>query len=116
MRHADKKSIKARRHGRIRAKIAGVKTRPRLTVFRSNAHMYVQLVDDANGRTIAASSDKDVKGGKTPMEKAALLGALFAEKAKQKNIAAVVFDRSGYKYHGLVKAFAQGAREGGLQF
>ncbi len=104
---------------RIRRKIAGVQEKPRLSVFRSNNEMYIQLIDDLNGNTIASAStkDKDIlaqKGTKT--EKAKLAGATLARKAAELGIKNVVFDRSGYLYHGRVKAVAEGAREGGLEF
>ncbi|MBI2574155.1 MAG: 50S ribosomal protein L18 [Candidatus Wildermuthbacteria bacterium] len=115
MKRVEKKSSRASRHARIRAKIAGTQERPRLVVFRSNQHLYAQLVDDEKGHTMAAVSDFGVKGGKTLKDKAVLLGGMIAQKAKEKKIASVVFDRGGYKYHGLVKALADGAREEGLQ-
>lgn len=104
---------------RIRKKVAGVAARPRLSVFRSNADIYVQLIDDAAGTTLAAASsrDKDIvaqKGTKT--EKSKLVGAVIARKATELGINTVVFDRGGHIYHGRIKALAEGAREGGLQF
>lgn len=109
-------SNRASRHARVRAKMAGTAERPRFVVFRSNRHLYAQLVDDAKGHTVAAASDFEVKDEKKPKEKAALLGKIIAKLAKEKKIASVVFDRGGYTYHGLVKALADGAREEGLQF
>jgi large subunit ribosomal protein L18 len=104
---------------RIRHKIAGTGEKPRLSVFRSNAEIYAQLIDDVSGKTLvsASSQDKDVKAQKvTKLEKSKLVGAAIARKATELGIANVVFDRSGYLYHGRVKALADGAREGGLQF
>jgi len=102
------------RHKRVRAKIIGDVNKPRLCVFRSNQHIYAQLIDDANNKTIAAVNDSEIKGKKT--ETAKKIGLLIAEKAKEKKITEVVFDRGGYQYHGRVKALAEGAREGGLKF
>ncbi len=106
-------------HYRIRKKIAGTAQKPRLSVFRSNTSVYLQLIDDASGKTITGSStkDKDIEaqtGSKT--DKAKLAGAAIARKASELGVTDVVFDRSGYLYHGRVKAAAEGAREGGLQF
>jgi large subunit ribosomal protein L18 len=104
---------------RIRHKIAGTGEKPRLCVFRSNTEIYVQLVDDVSGKTLvsASSQDKDLKAQKiTKLEKSKLVGAAIARKATELGVSAVVFDRSGYLYHGRVKALADGAREGGLQF
>ena len=103
-----------RRHNRVRAKVAGSQERPRLVVFRSVKHIYAQLVDDAAQRTLATATDKDVSGTKTT--KSTAVGKLIAEKAKAAGITRVVFDRGGYRYHGRVKAVADGAREGGLEF
>ena len=103
----------------IRKKINGVAAKPRLSVFRSNNEIYVQLIDDINGQTLAASSSKDKniaaqKGNKS--EKSKLVGAAIATKATELGLKEVVFDRGGYLYHGRVKALADGAREGGLKF
>ncbi|MFT3901569.1 MAG: 50S ribosomal protein L18 [Niabella sp.] len=103
----------------IRKKISGTSEKPRLSVFRSNADIYVQLIDDVNGVTLAAASSKDkdiVAQSGTKSEKSKLVGAAIARKAADLNIKAIVFDRGGYLYHGRVKAVADGAREGGLQF
>jgi large subunit ribosomal protein L18 len=103
----------------IRKKVAGTAQKPRLSVFRSNAEIYVQLIDDANGNTLAAASsrDKDIAAQKAPkIEKGKLVGAAIARKAAELGIADVVFDRGGNLYHGRVKAVADGAREGGLKF
>jgi large subunit ribosomal protein L18 len=104
---------------RIRKKVSGTSQRPRLAVFRSNADIYVQLIDDVNGATLASASsrDKDIKAQKgTKSEKSKLVGAAIARKAAELSLTEVVFDRGGNLYHGRVKAVADGAREGGLQF
>lgn len=96
----------------------GSMSRPRLSVFRSNQHIYIQLVDDASGKTIFGMGDSAIKtDAKTvKIEKAKQLGIALAKKAKEKKISMVIFDKGGYAYHGRVKAVAEGAREGGLQF
>jgi large subunit ribosomal protein L18 len=106
------------RQKRIRSKVKGTLAAPRLSVFRSNQRFYGSLIDDALGKTLAAASDREVKSGKgkPKTEKAYEVGVLISEKAKKKKIKKVVFDRSGYKYHGRVRAFAEGARSGGLEF
>ena len=104
---------------RIRKKISGSTSKPRLSVFRSNKDIYVQLVDDANGNTLASASsrEKDIVAQKVnKVEKSKLVGAAIAKKSEALGIKDVVFDRSGYIYHGRVKAVAEGAREGGLVF
>jgi large subunit ribosomal protein L18 len=114
----EKKEIRDRIHRRIRRKLAGTPERPRLAVFRSVSHIYAQVIDDTAGRTLAAASsvDKDVRtnGGNVAAAKA--IGKLVAQRAKEKGIASVVFDRGGYRYHGRVKALADAAREAGLEF
>ena len=108
-----------RRHKRVRAKIFGTKERPRLFVFRSAKHIYAQLIDDEKGKVIASASDAGLKRGKkTKADKAKEVGKLIAGKAKElsRPLEKVVFDRRCYKYHGRVKALAEGAREGGLKF
>lgn len=103
----------------IRRKIAGTGQKPRLSIFRSNSDIYAQLIDDNNGFTLAAAStrDKDIAAQKgTKSEKSKLVGQAIARKATELGLSAVVFDRGGYLYHGRVKAVADGAREGGLQF
>ncbi|MFN4284707.1 MAG: 50S ribosomal protein L18 [Lacibacter sp.] len=103
----------------IRKKVSGTAQKPRLSVFRSNTDIYVQLIDDDNGKTLAAASSKDkaIKAQKgTKVEISKLVGAAIARKAAELGITTVVFDRGGYLYHGRVKAVADGAREGGLQF
>ena len=109
--------LRARRHRRVRRKIAGTAGRPRLVVYRSNRGIFAQLVDDDAGRTLASSSwleDRDAAGSKS--EQAAQVGTVLAKKAKDAGIEQVVFDRAGYLFHGRVKAFADAAREGGLKF
>ncbi|MCR6721509.1 MAG: 50S ribosomal protein L18 [Chitinophagaceae bacterium] len=104
---------------RIRRKISGVGTKPRLSVFRSNADIYAQLIDDTKGETIASASsrDKDIAAQNgTKTDKSKLVGAAIARKAAELGVQDVVFDRGGYLYHGRVKAVADGAREGGLKF
>lgn len=104
---------------RIRKKVAGTAQKPRLAVFRSNADIYVQIIDDVEGKTLAAASsrDKDINAQKvTKSEKSKLVGQAIARKAKDLGITTIVFDRGGNLYHGRVKAVAEGAREGGLQF
>ena len=108
-----------RRHLRVRKKVEGTPERPRLVVFRSSKHMYAQLVDDTKGVTLlgAADSTEGVQvDGKGKVAKSFALGAYVAAQAKAKGIAKVVFDRGGYQYHGRVKAVADGARKGGLEF
>ena len=107
-----------KRHKRVRAKISGTPEMPRLNVFRSEANIYAQVIDDVSGKTLvsASSLDKDIQGYGGNIAAAAAVGRLVAERAKAKGIETVVFDRGGYLYHGRVKALAEGAREGGLQF
>ena len=118
IRKIEKKAIRNRIHRRIRRKLSGTAERPRLAVFRSVAHIYAQVIDDAQGQTLvsASSVDKDgkTKGGNVAAAKA--IGRLVAERAKEKGIKSVVFDRGGYQYHGRVKALADAAREAGLEF
>ena len=114
-----KKDRRTRIKNRIRKNISGTKTSPSLSVFRSNKKIYVQLIDDSNGSTIAASSSSDKNFAKSKANKteiASLVGKDIAEKAIKKGIKKVSFDRSGYLYHGRVKSLADGAREGGLKF
>jgi large subunit ribosomal protein L18 len=103
-----------RRHKRVRIKVSGTQERPRLVVYRSLKHIYAQIVDDSVQRTLLTVSDHELNGKKT--EKSVAVGKLVAEKAKAAGIRKVVFDRAGYQYHGRVKAVADGAREGGLEF
>ena len=114
----DTRSQRIKRHKRVRGKISGTPEIPRLDVFRSNAHIYVQIIDDVNGVTHAAASsnEKEFEGLGSNCEAAAKVGKLIAERAKLKGIENVCFDRGGYLYHGRIKALADGAREGGLNF
>ncbi|HEX6593721.1 MAG TPA: 50S ribosomal protein L18 [Bacillota bacterium] len=108
-----------KRHARVRKKLAGTETRPRLSVFRSNKHMYAQLIDDVNGSTLvsASTNDKELDIKQTSnVEAASKVGKLLAQRAKEKGLTSVVFDRAGYLYHGRVKALAEAAREEGLEF
>lgn len=108
-----------RRKLRVKAKIKGTALRPRLAIFRSNRGLFAQIIDDETGRTIAGSRDKNLlKTAKAIKKKeiAKMFGKEFAKIVKEKNISKIVFDRSHYSYHGRVKAFAEGAREGGLEF
>lgn len=111
-----KKGKKRRIQYRIRTKVKGTSLRPRLAVFRSNKAIYCQIIDDIAGTTLAAASSTDVGTTGTKSEQAKEVGKKIAEKAKSENISSIVFDRGGYLYHGRVKALAEGAREGGLQF
>ncbi len=114
-----KRESRIRRHGRVRAKIKGTSEVPRLSVFRSNQHIFVQFIDDTTGKTILSSSilpkkKGTIKGKKT--EVATKIGEMLAQKAKEAGIFKVVFDRGGNRYHGRVKALAESLRKGGLQF
>lgn len=112
-----KKTIdRQKRHNRIRAKITGTKESPRLVVYKSLSNNYAQLIDDTAGKTVVSASDIKDKSKGTKAEKAKKVGLEIAKLAKEKNISKCVFDRNGFKYHGRVKAIAEGAREGGLQF
>lgn len=106
------------RKARVRAKVLGSSDRPRLSVFRSNRYLYAQIIDDAKGKTLfsASSREKGLATPKTTIEKAAKVGEALAKKATKAKIKKVTFDRSGYKYHGIIKALAEGARKGGLEF
>lgn len=111
-----KSDKRIRRKARIRAKITGTAARPRLVVFKSNTSTYAQLINDETGKTIASVSDLKSKEKSTKTDKAKNLGVEIAKKALDSKVTAVVFDRNGYRYHGRVKALAEGAREGGLTF
>ena len=113
-----KNEIRLRIHKRIRNKLAGTGERPRLAVFRSLNHIYAQLIDDQQGRTVVAAetTEKDLRGKGGNLEGAKLIGKTVAERAKDKGIVKVVFDRGGYLYHGRVKALAEAARQAGLEF
>jgi large subunit ribosomal protein L18 len=108
-----KRAARVRRHRRVRLKVSGTAERPRLAVFRSNRHIYAQLVDDRAARTLAAASDQGLEGG-DKSERAKRVGLAIAERAKALGFETVVFDRGGRLYHGRVRALAEGAREGGL--
>jgi large subunit ribosomal protein L18 len=114
---ASRPKQRLRRRRRVRSKVRGSAERPRLSVFRSNRGMRVQLIDDVAGRTLAAVNwtEADLKGLQS-MEQAKRVGELIADRAKAAGVETVVFDRGGYRYHGRVKALAEGAREGGLRF
>ncbi len=119
-RHETKIVRRSRRRIRVRKRVMGMPSRPRLSVFRSLTHIYAQVIDDLSGRTIASASSRDkgfaapADGGKTATAKA--VGAVVARNAIAAGVSAVAFDRNGYRYHGRIKALAEGAREGGLQF
>jgi large subunit ribosomal protein L18 len=116
-----KEEIRLRIHRRIRKKISGTPERPRLAVFRSQAHIYAQVIDDGTGKTVCSASSldetlkKDTKRGAN-VAAAKAVGSLIATRAKEKGVEAVVFDRGGFQYHGRIKALADAAREGGLKF
>ena len=114
----DRKLERARRHARVRTKVSGTAERPRLCVYRSNTNLYAQIIDDVAGNTLVAAStlDKEIKTKKSNIEAAKEVGALIAKRAAEKNIKTVVYDRGGYIFHGVVKALAEAAREGGLEF
>ncbi|WP_027108744.1 50S ribosomal protein L18 [Lacticigenium naphthae] len=113
----DKNKLRQKRHGRVRKNLSGTAECPRLNVFRSNKHIYAQLIDDVAGVTLASAStlDKEVSG-ESKVDQASAVGNLVAERAKGNKIIKVVFDRGGYQYHGRVKALAEAARENGLDF
>ncbi|MEK7566615.1 MAG: 50S ribosomal protein L18 [Patescibacteria group bacterium] len=114
----NQKQKRIRRHKRARSRFYGTGERPRLSVFRSNRSIYAQIINDEKGSTIVGLSDASVKNSKkqNKSERAREAGRMIAEKAKEAKIKKVVYDRGGYKYHGRVKALAEGAREGGLEF
>ena len=110
-------SPRQKRHNRVRARVTGTPERPRLNVFRSLNHIYAQVIDDTQGHTLAAASTQDNGVTEAPkMEQAKAVGQLVAERARAAGITKVVFDRGGYLYHGRIKALADGARDGGLDF
>ena len=113
----DTRSQRIKRHKRVRSKISGTAQRPRLSVFRSESNIYAQIIDDVAGNTLcsASSVEKAFEGNGSNIEAAKKVGAMIAERALQKGIEEVVFDRGGYVYHGRVQALAEGAREGGLK-
>ena len=114
----DTKGQRIKRHNRVRGKISGTAERPRLSVFRSENHIYAQIIDDVAGSTLVSAStvEKSLEGNGSNIEAAKKIGAIVAERALKKGIEEVVFDRGGYIYHGRVQALAEGAREGGLKF
>ena len=118
VRKINKNAMRLKRHVRVRGKISGTPECPRLNVFRSNANIYAQIIDDVNGVTLVAAStlEKDFEGATGNAEAAKKVGAALAERAKAKGIETVVFDRGGYIFHGRVAALAEGAREAGLKF
>ena len=115
---ADRKLERTRRHARVRTKVSGTAERPRLCVYRSNTNIYAQIIDDVAGNTLVSAStlDKEVKTKKYNIAAAKEVGALIVKRAEGKKIKTVVYDRSGYIYHGVVKELAEAAREGGLEF
>ena len=115
MRSQAKREARLRRHRRVRRKVRGTAERPRLAVYRSNRHIYVQLIDDRAAATLAAASDAEIDAAKGKTDRAKQVGKLIADRAKGAGIERVVFDRGGRRFHGRVAAVAEGAREGGLQ-
>ena len=114
----NKNAMRMKRHVRVRGKVSGTTERPRLNVFRSNANIYAQIIDDVNGVTLVSANtlEKEFEGATGNCEAAKKVGAALAERAKAKGIEQVVFDRGGYIFHGRVAALAEGAREAGLKF
>jgi large subunit ribosomal protein L18 len=116
------RDLRVRRHRRLRKRVSGTAQKPRLCVFRSNLHIYAQVIDDVAGHTIVSASTKDkearptIKDDSQKTDQAKMIGQIVAERALQAGITQVVFDRGGYKYHGRIKALADGAREAGLKF
>jgi large subunit ribosomal protein L18 len=116
---ASRGAARRKRHDRIRLRVEGSESRPRLAVFRSNIHIYAQVIDDGTGKTLASAStvEKELRGSKqTKTEEAAVIGRLIAERAKTAGVQRVVFDRAGFRYHGRIKSLADAAREAGLDF
>ncbi len=118
---ASPRDLRIKRHRRLRKRVTGSETRPRLCVFRSNQHIYAQVIDDTAGRTLAAAStqEREARGsmeGQKKTEQAQSVGKLIAERAREAGITQVVFDRGGFKYHGRIRALAEAAREAGLSF
>ena len=118
VKNIDKNAMRLKRHIRVRGKISGTPECPRLNVFRSNANIYAQIIDDVNGVTLVSANtlEKEFEGATGNIEAAKKVGQILAERAKAKGIEQVVFDRGGYIYHGRVAALAEGAREAGLKF
>lgn len=115
MKSKNKKEYRKKRHQRIRAKIKGTSIKPRLSIFRSLNHIYAQLIDDEQGKTLLAASDKEIEGAKGKTNIAHKVGLFLAQKAIKQGIKQVVFDRGGFRYHGRVKSLLEGVRAGGLQ-
>jgi large subunit ribosomal protein L18 len=115
IKRVDRKQGRYKRHRRVRVRVTGTPERPRLSVYRSLNHLYVQLIDDTASRTLAAASTVDLKAKGNGMGEAAQVGKAIAEKAKAAGVKAVVFDRGGFLYHGRIKALADAAREAGLE-
>ena len=116
---ADKNAVRRKRHARVRTRLSGTEARPRLNVFRSNKHIYAQLIDDVNGVTLASAStlDKEIDlDSSSNVDAAVKIGELVAKRAVEKGVKTVIFDRGGYLYHGRIKALADAARENGLEF
>jgi large subunit ribosomal protein L18 len=111
-----KQQGRMRRHRRVRKKVVGTPDRPRLAVYRSNRHIYAQVIDDVAGRTLAAASSRQDGKGEDPKAVAKAVGEALASRAKDAGVNAVAFDRGGFQFHGRVRALAEGAREGGLEF
>ena len=121
IKRVDRNVLRLHRHLRIRRRIAGTGQRPRLSVFRSLKHIYAQVIDDQQGRTLVAASTREPEiasqvQGLRRVEQSRVVGRVLAQRAREKGIVRVVFDRGGYAYHGRVRALAEGAREGGLEF
>ena len=116
MKMDEKVRARTKRHRRVRKKVIGTPERPRLAVFRSNRHIYAQVIDDVAGRTLASASSLATKAGDDPRSNAKEVGLALAAKAKAAGVTTVAFDRGGFMYHGRVQALADGAREGGLEF
>ena len=115
-RQKKKNSKREIRRKRVRSRVSGVLERPRLSVYKANRHIYAQLIDDATGKTLASASSLEVKSKAKKSDTAKEVGKILADKALAKSIKAVKFDRGGFAYHGRIKALAEGAREGGLEF
>jgi large subunit ribosomal protein L18 len=118
IRKTSSSEVRKRVHKRIRLRVRGTTARPRLAVFRSLSHIYAQVIDDTSGRTLAAAStnEKSVEARGANIATAKIIGKIIAERAKEKGVQKVVFDRGGYQYHGRVKALADAARQAGLEF
>jgi large subunit ribosomal protein L18 len=112
----DRKEARGRRHRRVRAKVSGTALRPRLSIFRSNVHVYAQVIDDSTSRTLAAASTIELKTPARGVQAAQAVGKAIADRAVKAGVTSVVFDRGGFIYHGQVRALAEAAREAGLEF